>query len=533
MKRIAYVILTFFLTFTFFVGGCGAETPESSSSTQSSSSENIKYGLLLRKSEYSIVEGESVVLSVKFSANNEKADWSLLTFESADKSVAVVGEDGTVTGVSAGTTKITVSHENKKVEATVTVIAANKRVALSQDNVELLKGGNATITATAYVENEKDETATFVWSTENPSVAMVENGVITAVSEGETTISVAYGNITKKVNVFVARIITQANVNSFDEDYINIYGRTYITNNNLNLDHGASAVELGIVGTSLSVNITATKKSYLRVFTDNDTEGDRIQVLSGTKTYTVAQNLTDGYHKIRIVKATEEQQVSWDISGFVSTAFATVPKKSDFKIEFIGDSITAGYGNLGVSGEKWSLDNSDSAKTYAYFASQELNANYSIVAYSGICTKAYHWASDLNMATYYTYFSKTNKQEYTFDFKPNVIVLNLGTNEASYIGKAAGANYGSIFPIDYQEFLSYLRSKNPDAYIICLYGMMGTSNTIKNGIATAVNKMADSKIVFNPFEFEMNNIGAAGHPSLEAQKTWGRDLAQYIQGLSL
>ena len=425
-----------------------------------------------------------------------------------------------------------VGCDNSSVEEPSAPINVTK-IVLSDKDVQLLAGDNYEITATTYNEEQKlDEKVT--WSSSNPSVAIVNNGKIIALSGGTATITATYGDLSEKINVFVAKRITATNVNSFDEEYINIYGRSYIEDGKLNLDHCANGVELAIIGSSLSVDITSTvDNSYLRVYVDNDAEGNRMKIAKGTNTYTVAENLTNGYHKIRLVKATEMLHSSWDISNFVAPSFATLPEKSDLKIEIIGDSITAGNANLGSSGDEWSVDNSDSAKTYAYFAAQQLNADYSIVAMSGICVKAYHWVKNTNMATLYTYVSNTNTTTYDYSFKPDVIVLNLGTNDANYMTKPEGANYGSQFPNDYRAYLSYLREKNPNAYIICLYGMMGKNLAVDANIQAIVDSSNDAKLVYNPFEFEPNTLGGAYHPSLSAQKTWGESLANYIQGLKI
>ena len=117
----------------------------------------------------------------------------------------------------------------------------------------------------------------------------------------------------------------------------------------------------------------------------------------------------------------------------MSEKFYCAPAKSDLKIEFVGDSITAGYGVLGNKGDAWSVTNSDCTGSYAYLTAQKLDADYSVVAWSGICTKAYMWAN-INMDNLYKRVSNSNTAQYAFDFSPDVVVLNLGTNEATYLG---------------------------------------------------------------------------------------------------
>ncbi|MBO5412460.1 MAG: Ig-like domain-containing protein [Clostridia bacterium] len=469
-------------------------------------------------------------MQIEFTVDGRSADLGLLTFESDNESVATVNNQGTVTGVSAGTAHITIAYGEKSVKATINVTMRSRKLVLSREFVGLLIGENVSVAATAYIGSSKDKNAQLVWTSEDPNVATVNNGEITAVGGGNATITVAYGTIVKTLQVFVATSITAENVNSFDEKYINIYGRSYVSSNRLHLDHVASAVELAIIGTSLSVNLYSSAKTYMQVFVDDATTGTRLSISAGTKKYTVAENLMDGYHKIRIVQATEAQ--SWTLVSFEAAAFATVAEKSDLKIEFIGDSITTGYAVLGAPGAPYSVEISDCTSTYAYFAAQELNANYSTIALNGICTKAYYWQRNINMATMYKRISNVKTEEYAFDFNPDIIVLNLGTNEGSYLSDG-GADYGDIFPNDYQEFLTYIRQKNPNAYVICLYGMLGKNSVIDSGIKTAVENMKDEKIVYNPFLFDANASGGAGHPSVSAQKIWGNSLVRYIQTLDV
>ena len=425
-----------------------------------------------------------------------------------------------------------VSCDNSTAEESSEPVNVTK-IVLSQKEVQMLAGDDCNIVATAYNETEEVE-AEIIWSSSDSKIATVKNGKILALSGGETTITATYGEVTDSVKVFVAKRIAARDVNTFSEQFINVYGRNYIENGKLNLDHCANGVELAIIGTSLSVELTsAVDNSYMRVYVDNDKEGERIRIVKGTNTYTVAEGLTNGYHKIRLVKATEMLHSSWEVLSFDSEIFATLPEKSDLKIEFIGDSITAGNANLGSSGDAWSVDNSDSAKTYAYFTAQELNADYSIVAMSGICVKAYHWVKNTNMSTLYTYVSNKNYQSYDYSFTPDVIVLNLGTNDANYMTKPEGSNYSNQFPNDYRAYLSFLREKNPGAYIICLYGMMGKNLSVDANIQAIVDSSNDAKLVYNPFEFEKNTLGGADHPSLSAQQTWGEALAKYIKGLKL
>ena len=75
-------------------------------------------------------------------------------------------------------------------------------VSLNTSTLNLIEGGTDTLTATVEPNNATNRNVT--WSSDNPSVATVNNGVVSAVSEGTATITVtAQGNSTKSASCTV------------------------------------------------------------------------------------------------------------------------------------------------------------------------------------------------------------------------------------------------------------------------------------------------------------------------------------------
>ena len=532
--------LSYFLATIFLCAGVATTTscnfledsPLSSSSSPSSSSVEEIIALSFTKKAYAIEDGENVTLQLEFTVNGEDADWSALTFTSSASKVATVSEDGTVTGISNGTAYITAAYKENSVKAKITVTEREYVITLSEEYLLFPVNTTQKVTATAYFGMTELTEESLVWESSDITVATVENGKITGVGSGIAEITVSSQNAFSTLQVSVFTEATEEQVNTFSEEYINVYGRSYISNNQLNLDHAANGVEVGIIGDSLTINMYSLGKSYMRVYVDNSEVGKRIPISAGVNDYTVVSGLEEGYHVVRLVQCTEEQlNARWSIYAFHADGFFAAPEKSKLKIEFIGDSITAGYGSIGKYAQAHSVDNSDAAMTYAYLTAHALRADYSIVAWSGICTKAYHWAKNINMMDLYQRVSYTNSQPYAFDSETDVVVLNLGTNEASYIGLPEGANYGPQFPIDYQEFLELIREKNPNAYIICLYGMCSKRNLINNSIQMAIKNLNDEKIIYNPFEIIGDDNGANYHPNSLAHQKWAGELTAYIRTL--
>ena len=318
-------------------------------------------------------------------------------------------------------------------------------------------------------------------------------------------------------------------MNTFNEKSVNIYGRHDVIDGELILYHSASGIEFSMEGNSVKIVLHSTGKSYMRIYVDGSKEGERLAVFEGEKEYTVVDSIGAGRHVVRIVKATEESAAIWTMKALVADGFLAPPKKPDFKMEFIGDSLTAGYGVLGNADEAYSVDNSDSTKSFAYRTAHALNANYSIIGWSGICVKAYMFVPDLNMTQLYGQVSNRNTTAYEGGFDADVVVLNLGTNDTAYFVLQGGSAYGEQFPTDYKELLRAIRAKNPRAYIVCLYGMMVVDEVISGGIQAAIQSLNDEKIVYNPFTLEPNTLGASGHPSQEAHKGVSEGLVNYLK----
>ncbi len=511
MKRIA-----FFLSIVMLFSACLFACDE-----------NPVYAIRFNTSLYYLKDGESVALKYTVKKDGEVVENAPVTFTSDNPEIVEVSEDGVITGVSGGIAKITASVGGASATARVSVSMRSKSITLSEKSVALLNGQQKQLTAT-YKIGGVEQTATFEWESANEDIATVSGGLITAKAGGKTTVTATYNGVSATAEVMVMQTATAQQVNSFSEEYINIYGRSYQSAGALRLDHTANAVEVGVNGGSLSVNLTTNASSYMQVFVDG-TEKERIKLTPSVTNYTVASGLSDGYHKIRIVKATEMSQARWTLNSFSADAFIKVEEKTDLKIEFLGDSILAGYGALGSSGEGFTIDNSDCSKSYAYLTAHQLNADYSIIAWSGIATKAFVWGGDVNMLNLYPRLSSASQTPYDFTFNPDIVVINLGTNESSYL--STNSAYGTQFPSDYKELLTLVRQKNPSAKIICVYGAMGINKTIENGIITAIEQMNDSNIVYNPFTVTENRAGANGHPTASAQKINANALAQYIKSL--
>ena len=384
------------------------------------------------------------------------------------------------------------------------------------------------ISATVYENEEVVENAEVVYEADNTAVAEVqEDGRIIAKGAGLTEVKVTYKRASATAEVRVIDEATTEEVNTFDEKFVNLYGRTYKREDALHLDHAASGIEVAINGTTLRAEMEVSANVYLCVYVDGLENRERISLTPSQTTYTLASGLERGFHTIRLVKSSEIYDGQINIVSLRSEGFYTAPEKSNFRIEFVGDSITAGYGSLGATGAARTVENSDACSSYAYYTAQKLGVDYSVVAIQGICVKAHMWLQE-SMNDVYKILSPFTRTPYSFEDKADVVVVNLGTNDAEYI-KSKDGTYCQQFPQDYLALLQYIRGKNPNAYIVCLYGFMGKQSSIEDGIKQAVKNCNDKKVVYLENGFVAEGLGANSHPSKHAQNEWAEILADYIQ----
>lgn len=160
---------------------------------------------------------ENASLSLSASVLPENAFDKTLTWKSENEEIAKVDENGVVTALSKGETVVTAVSSNGGASAScrVVVLRPVKEIILSQAFVSIGKGKTAALSASV---SPADASDTFVtWKSEDPTIAAVdENGVVTALSKGETVITAASsdGKVTASCRVSVFILTESVTLNS-------------------------------------------------------------------------------------------------------------------------------------------------------------------------------------------------------------------------------------------------------------------------------------------------------------------------------
>jgi lysophospholipase L1-like esterase len=318
------------------------------------------------------------------------------------------------------------------------------------------------------------------------------------------------------------------------KDSVLSLGRTYWTSDadECWLSYSATGVAFTFVGKKLDItfagNQTSSGRSNARlaVYINGKRKADVLLAAKERKiTVYEVEEESQTPVEVRIIKLSEASESVAGIKKITLTGVSDYGIKplanKARKIEFIGDSITAGYGIDDLGGKNdatvgFLTSTEDVTKTYAYKTAQALDADYNIACFSGIGVISNVGTkqngdkntngNDVMPAIYSQLGSHTHIGTEKFQgglapvsldwdfaqFQPDLVVLNLGSNDVSYVtwGPTWGAYKaarGAEFKAGYLAFLKDIRAKNPNAKILCTINLMVVPDDIWSLIGEAVN----------------------------------------------
>lgn len=344
-----------------------------------------------------------------------------------------------------------------------------------------------------------------------------------------------------------------------NEENVKILGRAYSIDDSLWLSYSGSGAEFSFNGTKAEITIKGDDNAASENNEDNQSRiaiylnDERVvddMIDSAEKSYTVFESDEAEDVTVKIVKLSETANSTCGISAITvnSKEGIKATENKDMLIEFIGDSITCGYGvDDEVKENHFSTTTEDVTKTYAYKTAELLNADYSMVAISGhgvisgysdgkkksagqVMTKYY----DKLGSCYGTYNGMSaQKTDWNFSRLPDVIVINLGTNDDSYTLNHEDRQ--QEFCDKYVEFIGQVRSKNPDAHIICTLGVMGDRlyPYVELAVETYKSETGDEKVYSLQLDVQSAADGYAAdwHPTEATHTKTAAKLAEKIRSI--
>lgn len=308
-----------------------------------------------------------------------------------------------------------------------------------------------------------------------------------------------------------------------------------------------AAVKLGWSGSGVLASVQGTKIS-VRLRTDggadtaffqpvvDGTAGKRFQVPSGdAQTIVLADNLSDSAHRVELYRESESNFGYSSFLGFVDGKVLTPPTSPTRLIEVVGDSISAGYGSLGMDVHPpydkscaFSLDTESAYVTYGMLLGRALDAEVSIVARSGwgMYRDVMGNTSNVVPSIYGTTLGSPTPF-YDFARRPDAVIVNLGTNDS------ASTDPGADFENAYLTFLQTLRTRNPSAWIFLTIGPMTADpmlTTMRTHLTNVVMRFADAKVTTVPIDVQDGSTtGCDYHPNVAEHQRMATALQKVIK----
>jgi lysophospholipase L1-like esterase len=241
---------------------------------------------------------------------------------------------------------------------------------------------------------------------------------------------------------------------------IKYFGRWDFSNATQYLSYwGGAYIKVNFTGTTVKIKVGNTSNFYAKI---DGGPWTSFTGASGTINLTPTP-LFGGIHSLSVAQGKDYDYV-FNFRGLVlDTGAATLaPSVSTDIVEYIGDSITAGY-----------TDAQANVSDYAWIVSESMNAEHTQIAYPGITLINGYGVNATKIGMDVQYF-KSQSLAYpsspNWDFTrytPKIVVVNLGQNDNS-----TGVP-DATFQNGYVNFLSVIRTKFANAEIFALRPFSG------------------------------------------------------------
>ncbi|MGD8782544.1 MAG: SGNH/GDSL hydrolase family protein [Ignavibacteria bacterium] len=342
--------------------------------------------------------------------------------------------------------------------------------------------------------------------------------------------------LTRKITILILAVVvsllayscSETGVIDADNPYIQYVGRFDKSNpERIVFDWPGVYIRAKFKGTSCSIRLNDGNNFYSVTIDD---QPPRVLETDTSTVYSVASNLDDTIHTILIRKRTEANIGKGEFLGFILDEDKGLVKPDsppNRRIEFIGNSITCGYGVEAASAdENFKPETENAALSFAGVISNELNADYSSVAYSGKgVVRNYGDPNKTSADPIPSLYNRTCCYDSTlfWDFAswvPQAVVINLGTNDFStepYPDK-------SVFQEAYTQLINRVQSNYPGVTIFCICGpMIGEpcASYVEEVVSQCRQENTNKNVYFinvGDDLLTMSDRGADWHPNVSGQQ---------------
>ena len=319
-----------------------------------------------------------------------------------------------------------------------------------------------------------------------------------------------------------------------DSELVRFVGRAAKNaDGSLSFDWWGSHFTFRFDGTNCSMRAADTKRNYYNVFVDGKPYG-KVTVEGGASVIRLAEKLHRGPHTITVQKRTEGEQGQTTLYGIETDGKLLTPPPAPARlIEFIGDSHTCGYGTEGLSPrEPFTPETENCDLAWACITARYFGADYVLIAHSGQGIVR-NWgdpkgASEITMTDrMLRTFDEVADSRWDFrDYKPDIVVIKLGTNDMSGNIVPSEAVFGKAF----RRMRDNLREKYGDVPI--LYVVPQGAEPFYNFARTIIKGLNDKNLhcilQFDEIHNMGADLGAGYHPNYHGQRKIAATVIPYL-----
>ena len=313
---------------------------------------------------------------------------------------------------------------------------------------------------------------------------------------------------------------------SADTSGITVLGvRNLAAEDCVNLDWSCSGVsfEADTKAAGISFSVRASAPCLFRVWVDGEEyPGDSgvYHTVSPSKKCIVLADLPAGRHSVKLMKVTGYTLARTELEYIKMDGeiVAGDPVRKSRYVEFVGDSITCGWGT--ICGHTGAYTDQDGTLAYSYLLARELDADYSMTALSGqgLLTgdpgfpKGYLYASAL----------KNDSVQYGFGREADLTVVLLGPG-----GVTSDFDKQKLIAA-YASLINLIKEKNgADSPVLCLYNPM-TDYYTESLLAACEQCGGEANGVYS---FMMARAAGNAHPSQTEHAAYCEALLPVVRAL--
>ena len=474
-------------------GGGNTDVTTTSELTENTDEQNVQASLDIvkdKKSEYTVIYGASASEEVK------------------DCAELLANEIKTKTGVS-----LTVKDDSSELTGKEILVGETNREGSAPENA-LIKGEyrifalNEDLAVLGYSAAELRYAVTyFAYVHVNGDGISLENGF-------------EYAHKTEYTTMRISKYA----------DKVKVYGRSSSSTSGVTVDWSGSGIEFNAeCFGDISVTVSSTKSTYFAAYVNGEKLDTLFLANEGTNTFKIAEGLDYGVYNVRLLKCANVVQANCIAESIkIDGKLLDAPADKELLIEFIGDSITCGYGVIeGATSDSANVGTykyCDATRAFAYLTAEKLGADWRIEGVSGAGMVS-GYTSYTVPEIYYTHTwarNKTKQYDFANERTPDVIVINLGTNDQS---KSSNAE---AFRTAVKTFVQTIREKyGKDIPIVWAYGMM--NDAMNTHVKTVFEGLGGAAHGYYTVKLTQNKKGGNGHPNAAGQITAAEELTKFLK----